>query len=109
MGSGADRDCGSASRVGNRAGGCDRTGGCNGTGGSVRVGGSEGADYDLSTAVERSDCHGVVDRTLHILEAGIAITPAEEDCVLDFYLKLCFRAVDIDYHDILSVRFEGGL
>lgn len=57
----------------------------------------------MSTAVERSDCHGVADRALHILEAGIAITPAEEDCVLNFDLKLCFRAVDIDYHDILAV------
>lgn len=63
----------------------------------------------MSTAVERSDCHGVVDRALYILESGISITPAEEDCVLDFDLKLCFRAVDIDYHDILAVRFERGL
>ena len=57
----------------------------------------------MSTAVERSDCHGVADRALHILEAGISITPAEEDCVLDFDFQLCFRAVDIDYHDILAI------
>ena len=57
----------------------------------------------MSTAVERSDCHGVADRALDILESGIAITPAEEDCVLDFYFQLCFRAVDIDHHDILAV------
>ncbi len=63
----------------------------------------------MSTAVERSDCHGVADRALHILESGIAITPAEEDRVPDFDFQLCFRAVDIDYHDILAVRFEGGL
>lgn len=63
----------------------------------------------MSTAVERSDCHGVADRALHILESGIAITPAEEDCVIDFDFQLCFRAVDIDYHDILAVRFERGL
>ena len=78
-------------------------------GGYIRAGGSEGADYDLSTAVERFDCHGVADRVLHILESGIAITPAEEDRVPDFYFQLCFRAVDIDYHDILAVRFERGL
>lgn len=63
----------------------------------------------MSTAVERSDCHGVAERALHILESGIAITPAEEDCVPDFDLQLCFRTVDIDYHDILAVRFERGL
>ena len=63
----------------------------------------------MSTAVERSDCHGVVDRALYIFESGIAITPAEEDCIPDFYFQLCFRAVDIDYHDILVVRFERGL
>ena len=57
----------------------------------------------MSTAVERSDCHGVADRALHILESGIAITPAEEDCVPDFDFQLCFRAVDIDHHDILAV------
>ena len=62
----------------------------------------------MSTAVERSDYHGVADRALHILESGIAITPAEEDCVLYFHFKLCFRAVDIDYHDILAIRFERG-
>ena len=63
----------------------------------------------MSTAVERSDCHGVADRALYIFKSGIAITPAEEDCVPDFYFQLCFRAVDIDYHNILSVGFEGGL
>lgn len=63
----------------------------------------------MSTAVERSDCHGVADRALYIFESGIAITPAEEDCVPDFDFQLCFRAVDIYYHDILAVRFEGGL
>ena len=57
----------------------------------------------MSTAVERSDCHGVADRALYILESRIAITPAEEDCVPDFDLQLCFRAVDIDYHDILAI------
>ena len=63
----------------------------------------------MSTAVERSDCHGVAGRALHILESGIAITPTVEDCVPDFDFQLCFRAVDIDYHDILAVRFERGL
>ena len=63
----------------------------------------------MSTAVERSDCHGVADRALHILESRIAITPAEEDRVLDFHCQLCFRAVDIDYHDILAICFERGL
>lgn len=57
----------------------------------------------MSTAVERSDCHGVADRALYIFESRIAITPAEEDCVIDFDFQLCFRAVDIDYHDILAV------
>ena len=63
----------------------------------------------MSTAVERSDCHGVADRALYIFKSSIAIPPAEEDCVLDFYFQLCFRAVDIDYHNILTVRFERGL
>ena len=63
----------------------------------------------MSTAVERSDCHGVADRAFYIFESGITITPAEEDCVIDFDFQLCFRAVDIDYHNILSVGFEGGL